>query len=553
MSTSALEKIRKELREDLAKNAFVTKDERELLDSNGKAFKWFIDVKGIMLKPGNLASISELFWDHLKQQRHFQLGGLETVAIALLSGVVMRAQQDGVRLNSFYVRKSRKRDGMQRNLEGILTDEPIVLIDDGLNSGKSIVRQVEALKAESKKVVEVCVIIAFRNAAYYEYFTKNNIRIWSMFTLDDFPETGGLLKRDLARTPAPTLPYEIEWKFASPNPRYELILPKSAPVCDDERVYFGADNGTMWALNQSDGSVAWSYQTLFGAGKKRIFSSPALYDGVLFFGAYDGNFYALDAKTGKKRWINFDADWVGSSPCVAEDLGLVYVGLEFGLWKKQGGIAAFDVQTGEKKWWHQVETHVHSSPAYSAKRNMVVVGSRSGEVFAFNAKTGELLWKYAESGDVKGGLVFDEDRGLVIFGSWDDRIHFIDAQTGGAARSLHTFKPVYSTPIIWERCLYMGLLDKRILCVDTVSAEIIWSYQTHSRVFATPVIIDGMLYCGSNDGRLYELDARTGKEKSFFQVTERIVNKIAYNPSVKRIFLPTYANELYCLRRKTAR
>lgn len=547
---SEIDKLRSNLQKDISLNAFVTKDERELLDPNGKEFKWFIDIKGIMLKPGNLDAISTIFWNHLRENQGFQLGGLETVAIALISGVVMKAKEEGVRLNGFYVRKSRKRDGMQRNIEGQLTEEPVILLDDAMNSGKSIVRQVEALKAEGKRVIEVCVMIAFRDPSYYEYFTKNNIRIWSIFTLEDFPETGGLLKKEMAQIPPPRIPFDVEWKFQSPNPAYELIVPKSAPVADDERVYFGSDNGSIWALNQSDGSVAWSYKTLFGSGKKRIFSSPALHNDTLYFGAYDGNFYALDAKTGKKKWINFDADWIGSSPCVAADLGLVFVGLEFGLWNKHGGIGAFDLETGGKKWWYQVETHVHSSPAYSRQRNMVVVGSLSGEVFAFRAKTGELLWKYHESTDVKGGLAFDEERGLIIFGSWDDRVHMVDVETGRYVRAIHTYKPIYSNPVVWEGRLYMGLLDKRIVCINIDTAEIAWEFWTHSRVFATPVIIDGKLYCGSNDGRLYELDAKTGREISFFPATERIVNKIAYNPKTKKIFLPTYANELYCLKRK---
>ena len=540
---------RERVRIELAENAFITKDGNEIVGQGGNDLSWFLNIKGIFLKPQVLDAISGLFWDHLKDNPRFQLGGIETAAIALIAGVVMKAQQDGRALNAFYTRKSRKMDGVQRNIEGALTDEPVILLDDGMNSGKSIIRQVEVLEKEGRCVEEVCVVVAFRDPSFYEYFREHHIRIWSIFTLDDFPETGGLILG--GKEPAAAkLWYDVQWQFRSENPRYELVVPKSAPVCDDERVYFGADNGCMWALNQSDGSVAWSYQTLLGAGKKRIFSSPALFDDTLYFGAYDGNFYALDAKTGKKRWINFDADWVGSSPCVAEDLGLVYVGLEFGLWRKHGGIAAFDAKTGEKKWWYQTESFVHSSPAYSHKRNMIVAGSQGGEVFAFNATTGELLWKYADSGDVKGGLAFDQERGLVIFGSWDDRIHFVDAATGKLVRALHTYRPIYSTPVVWEGCLYMGLIDKRIVCVDIDTATILWQHQGQTRVFATPAFIEGSLYCGCNDGRLYELDPATGKELSFFQTTERITNKIAYNPKTKRFFLPTYANEMYCLTKR---
>jgi hypothetical protein len=46
---------------------------------------------------------------------------------------------------------------------------------------------------------------------------------------------------------------------------------------------------------------------------------------------------------------------------------------------------------------------------------------------------------------------------------------------------------------------------------------------------------------------MYEVDIKSGKCKSIYQTAERITNKISYNPETKRYFLPTYANEIYCL------
>ncbi len=217
------EEIRNQVKKRLADWAFVTEDERRLVSTAGTNFKWFFDIKGIAFTPGMLDQISELFWDHLKYEAPFQIGGLETVAIALASGIVMKAQEEGVALNSFYVRKSRKVDGMQRNIEGTLNDEKVILVDDALNSGRSIVRQVEALKAEGKKVTEICVVLAFRDTAFYEYFTNEGIKIWSIFTLEDFPQTGGLLKH-AERAPEPREPHKTETDTRQ-------------PVCNDAGVH----------------------------------------------------------------------------------------------------------------------------------------------------------------------------------------------------------------------------------------------------------------------------------------------------------------------------
>ncbi len=547
---SARERARGRLHEALASLAFTIDAEHRNVSPVGAPQRWFFDFRSIILDGSVLSDIAELFWQEIKPLYPCQVGGLETAAIGLVAALVMRAHRDGIALNGFYIRKSRKKDGLQRIVEGALGDEPVVLVDDGLNSGKSLMRQLQVLDLLGKKVIALCVMVRFRDLSYYRYFSERGIKIISLFTLDDFPRSGGIAAIQDAEPRAHIgMPFKVAWKFESAHPSYFHILPKSAPVVDDERVYFGADNGVMWALNQKDGSVAWSYKTLFGAGTKRIFSSPALARGNVYFGAYDGNFYALDAETGAKKWIYREADWIGSSPCVAEDLGLVFIGLEFGLWKKQGGISALDLKTGERRWSQQEESLTHSSPAYSRKTGIVVVGSSNGTIFAYDARTGKKRWTYQTGAAVRAGFAQDEARGLVCFGSEDKNVYALDMKTGEPVHIIETLEPVYSTPLAHDGKLYVGLLDKRIMCVDLSSGAVAWTFTTSSRVFSTPKLAAGRLYAGGNDGRLYELDPATGKETAFFQATERIVNGVAYNSSTKRLFVPTYANELYCMTR----
>jgi outer membrane protein assembly factor BamB/orotate phosphoribosyltransferase len=552
-SVHTSEQLRADLQKLIASRAFFRKDQSVIISPVGKPMRWIFDFRPLLLTNA-IDTVCELFWRQLEDAGPFQVGGLETAAITLVTGMVLKGKEKNVTVKGFYVRKSRRKDGLQRSIEGDVSEEKIILVDDALNSGKSIMRQIKVLDEIGKKVSMICSIIRFRDESFYEEFHKRGIKIFSLFTLDDFPQSGGM--EAFAKTvvtqhvSVPKTYFDIEWKFASDNPSYFRILPKSALAIDDKRVYFGADNGYLWALNQSDGSLAWSFKTLYGADGKRIFSSPAISNGIVYFGAYDGNFYALDAETGKKKWIYMEADWIGSSPCVAEDLGVVFVGLEFGLWKKQGGLVALDLKTGDKKWRQDVETMVHSSPAYSKKLGIVVVGSTEGKVYAFEAKSGKPLWTFTSEKAVRAGLAFDDKRGLVVFGSEDKCIYIVSARSGEVMHRIETLEPVYSTPLIHDGVLYFGILDKRMLCVDLDSGKINWEFWAMSRIFSTSVIVDGKLYFGSNDGRLYELDPTTGKEMGYFQATERIVNKIAYNPSTKRFFVPTYANEIYCLTKK---
>ena len=152
MTTSPLSKARKRLQTAIASRTFMTNHGARMVSPEDGPLIWLLDFRSILLDGAVLNDIAVLFWDRLKKEQPFQVGGLETAAIALVAGVVLTAKADGVDLNGFYVRKSRRKDGLQRMVEGRLGDEKIVLIDDGLNSGKSFIRQIELLRLLGKKV-----------------------------------------------------------------------------------------------------------------------------------------------------------------------------------------------------------------------------------------------------------------------------------------------------------------------------------------------------------------------------------------------------------------
>ncbi len=538
------------LKKIISSEVFITKDKEKMVSRKGVGTQWLFDFRRVLLKPDVLKVVSDIFLGRFGRKLPLQIGGIEVAAIPLIAGLVVALHERGKTVNGFFIRKSRKKDGLMRMIEGTITEEKIILVDDILNTGKSFIRQVEVLEGLGKKVDTVFAILRFRGLDYYKYFHDKGIKVESLFSLDDF--TDSLKTKNLVDKndkPAST-PFLAEWLFKSEDPNYYYVVPKSAPVIDETHLYFGADNGNFWALNQSDGSVAWKYKVGFHAQGKYIFSSPALHKNLLYFGAYDGNFYALDKETGKRAWVFMEADWIGSSPCVSTSLGLVFIGLEFGLFKKRGGIAALDAETGKKKWEYFMPGLVHSSPGYSKENNVTICGSNNYSVYGFDAKNGKLLWEFETGGEVKASFAFDEERGLVVFGSHDSYIYVLKTKTGEVVHKIKTDEAIYSTPIVHNNFAYIASLDKNLYCIDLDTGTVAWKFPTNGRIFASPEIVGDKVYIGSNDGRLYELDATTGKNTAFFQATERITNKIAYNPNTNKIFLPTFANEIYCLAKK---
>lgn len=537
------------LKELIEQEVFIPKGKERFVSPQGVESNWLFDFRRVLMKPRVLYALSALFLKEFKSVLPFQIGGIEVAAIPFITGLAMALSEQGYDVNAFFIRKSRKKDGLLKMVEGNVNAEKIILVDDLINTGKSFIRQVEVAEALGKKVHAVFSILRFREEKNYSYFHDRGIKVISLFTLDDFAETLGVANMTDKKDPPVPTPFKVEWYFKSEGADFFHVIPKSQPVIDEHRLYFGSDTGILWALNQKDGSMAWKRQVGFAPKAKHIFSSPALHDGMLYIGAHDGNFYCFDTKDGGKRWMFAEADWIYSSSCIVAELGLVVVGLEFGWWRKKGAVVALDLQTGEKKWEYQIGEYVYASPSYSKEHGVVLCGANNGTLYALDARRGILLWNFETGGEVKGRAAIDDERDRVIFGSLDSHIYIVRLSDGKLMHKISVEGGIWSDPLIHETRVYVTSLDKNLYCIDMASGTIVWKFYAQARIFSSPLLAEGKIYIGSNDARLYELDPSTGKETAFFQAVERITTATTYNPKTKRFLLPTFANEIYCLKK----
>lgn len=535
------EKLNK-LKNFVERDALVRKKDHRIVSPAGLEEDWLFDLRNIFLKPESLELIVDLFWEKFETHYPFQVGGQEVAAIPLVSAIVLKSRQLGKPVNGFIIRKERKTTGLQKIIEGELNNEKIILADDLINSGRTALRQLTVLEKENCKVFSFFTILNFREKRNENLLEKKHIKLVSLFQLQDFNLSLGE-KTDF---PAHDT-FRAVWHFRGPDPNYFYVLPKSTPCLDEKRLYFGSDDGYLRALNQEDGLVVWKFKTGGTATGKTIFSSPALHKDRVIFGSYDGNVYALDKNNGELLWKYSDADWVGSSPAVAEDLGTVFIGLEYGLFRKKGGLVALNAENGREAWKYTMPDFVHCSPAFCKKKSVVAVGCNDFKVRMFNARNGKLLWTFETGGVVRDSLAFDLKRNLVIFGSYDHNVYAVDIDSGEMKGKFETKDIVYSTPLICGDVLVFTSTDKNIYCFNLKDGKRLWKFEAGGRIFSSPKIINGNIFVGANDGVLYELDMQSGKCLSIFQTTERITNAVEYNPKSKQIFLLTYANEIYCL------
>jgi outer membrane protein assembly factor BamB len=185
------------------------------------------------------------------------------------------------------------------------------------------------------------------------------------------------------------------WKRSLPS------RAESSPVVIDRTVYFGCEDGGLYALSTISGNVRWA-TSLGGAVK----SAPAYYGGTLYVGDYGGLMNAVDAKTGKVKW---QSDSLGqgfgtsgafySTPAVA--FGRVYAG------NNDSRVYSFDLRDGAIAWTYSTGGYAYSGPTVSNTQHSpptVYIGSFDGNVYALDAKDGGLRWSRSAGGQVIGSL-----------------------------------------------------------------------------------------------------------------------------------------------------
>ncbi|MGB7685973.1 MAG: PQQ-binding-like beta-propeller repeat protein, partial [Solirubrobacterales bacterium] len=176
---------------------------------------------------------------------------------------------------------------------------------------------------------------------------------------------------------------------------------ESSPVVVGRTVYFGCENGSLFALSTVSGDVRW--ETQLGGEVK---SAPAYYGGTLYVGDYGGTMNAVNAETGAIKWqsgsLGQGFGTTGafySTPAVS--YGRVYAG------NNDGRVYSYDIRDGTLAWSYSTGGYAYSGPTVANTQHSpptVFIGSFDGNVYALDAKDGSLRWSRSAGGQVIGSL-----------------------------------------------------------------------------------------------------------------------------------------------------
>jgi len=264
---------------------------------------------------------------------------------------------------------------------------------------------------------------------------------------------------------------------------------------DDATVYFGLDRGkeTFFAQNLKTGKTLWEKKL------GDLSSSPTLFGDKIFVGTSDGTLWALNKTNGEKIWEFNTKSTIFSTPACngwsssATDKEMIYFG------STDGYLYALSSDSGSVKWKYKADGGIYSSPAI--KNGMIFFGSVDGCLYALNLTDSSLVWKFQTQADVYSSPAVTES--LVYIGSNDYNMYAVNQQTGELIWKFKTEGLIHSSPIAVGDKLFFGSYDGNFYVLNRFTGKLLWKYQTKGMISSSPAYYDGKIYMASEDGFLY--------------------------------------------------
>lgn len=293
---------------------------------------------------------------------------------------------------------------------------------------------------------------------------------------------------------------------------------KSSPAIVNDIVYFGADDGNLYALSATTGDFLWSKLTTAG---KFVRSSPTVYNGRIYIGSDDGKIYAFNT-SGSYIWNYSTGGVIRSSPMVWE--GTVYVS------SNGGSLFALSAATGSVVWTYPLITN--SSPAI-VNGFVYVGGLVPQKLVVLDASTGQLAWT-RNAGIIESTPAVVNT--IVYYGSNDKKLYAVNVTTRALYWQQTLPDGIESSPVVYDDVVYIGCNDSAIYAFNATNGTQIWNYTTSNAMKSSPALAinNSMLYVGAGDFNLYAFNTTSHNMKSNYVTGATIdsspaISKISYN------------------------
>lgn len=273
---------------------------------------------------------------------------------------------------------------------------------------------------------------------------------------------------------------------------------------DGAHLYVGSEKAKVFALNTSDGSIAWQAKV---AGE--ALSRPVISDGLVLVHTSNGMLQALNEADGAVKWtVNLDMPSLSlrgeSAPATA--FGAAIVGGD------NGRVSAVLMQQGQIIWQQRISqatgateidrlSDVDTTPVIV--NGVVYALAYNGNLTALDLRSGQIMWK-REMGSVNDFIV---DANRIYLVDQNDRVVALNAD-GGV--TLWTQSDLLhrnlTAPVLYNGYLVVGDSEGYMHWINADDGRFVAQQKVDSSGFqTTPVVASDKLLIQAKDGTLYAI------------------------------------------------
>lgn len=301
----------------------------------------------------------------------------------------------------------------------------------------------------------------------------------------------------------PNLPFSasfrerLKWSFETSGP----ISGSAAFSADGSTIYFGSEDGYVYAVDTSTGAMRWRTQT---GGE--IFASPVVgADGAIYIGSLDGKFYALNPSDGSFKWPpKQTGSSIYGSAAIGRD-GTLYFG------SHDQYVYAISPD-GVTLWEYFTNGQIDVSPALGADGTVYVLSADRNFYALDPSPTAENRRKWATPmGVTSASSPVVRSDGVIIFGADDNQVHGLRPDgTKLSTFNLGIQEPgdaITASPLLTpDGAIYIASINGTFLRLDTNGAPL--SSVSSWPAFQRTPQRSGYAPSASTEGRLINLSTR---------------------------------------------
>ena len=277
---------------------------------------------------------------------------------------------------------------------------------------------------------------------------------------------------------------------------------EATPLVIDGVMYTTGAFSIVYALDARSGELLWKYdpevpKAVAGRGCcGPVNRGVAAWQGKIYVGAYDGRLIALEARSGKVLWSVQTVDearnyTVTGAPRVLKDKVIIgNGGAELGV---RGYVSAYDADTGELEWRFYT---VPGDPAEGPESPALEMARKTW--------FGDQYYKQGGGGTVWDSMAYDPDLDLLYIGTGNGSPWNIKYRSDGRGDNLFLSSIVALKPDTGEYVWHY----------QTTPGET-WDYTATQHIILADLDIDGetrqVLMQAPKNGFFYVLDRKTGE------------------------------------------